>query len=50
MDFPGTISLKPDTLMAVMRDVCNSVIQHGFRKIVLIMSHDGNLGALYSIA
>ena len=50
MDFPGTISLMPDTMMAVMRDVCNSVIKHGFRKIVLIMSHDGNLGALYSVA
>jgi len=50
MDFPGTICLMPETLMAVMRDVCNSVIKHGFRKIVFVMSHDGNLGALYSIA
>ena len=50
MDFPGTISLTPDTMMAVIRDVCNSVIKHGFRKIVLIMSHDGNLGVLYSAA
>ena len=50
MDFPGTICLMPETLMALMRDVCNSVIKHGFRKIVFVMSHDGNLGALYSIA
>ena len=50
MDFPGTICLMPDTLMALMRDVCNSVIKHGFRRIVFVMSHDGNLGALYSIA
>lgn len=50
MDFPGTISLMPDTMMAVLRDVCNSVIRHGFRRIVLIMSHDGNLGTLYSVA
>jgi creatinine amidohydrolase len=50
MDFPGTISLMPDTMMAVIRDVCNSVIKHGFRKIVLVMSHDGNLGTLYSAA
>jgi creatinine amidohydrolase len=50
MDFPGTISLTPATLSAVIKDVCDSVIRHGFRKIVLIMSHDGNLGALYSAA
>ena len=50
MDFPGTISLMPDTMMAVIRDVCNSVIKHGFRRIVLVMSHDGNLGPLCSVA
>ena len=50
LDFPGTISLSTDTMMAVIRDVCNSVIKHGFRRIVLVMSHDGNLGVLYSAA
>jgi creatinine amidohydrolase len=30
--------------------VCNSLVKHGFRKIVLVMSHDGNIGALYSAA
>jgi creatinine amidohydrolase len=50
MDFPGTISLKPATLTEVIKDVCNSLIKHGFRKLVMIMSHDGNLGALYSAA
>lgn len=50
MDFPGTITLSPETMMAVIRDVCNSVIKHGFRRIVLVMSHDANLGVLYSAA
>jgi creatinine amidohydrolase len=48
MDFPGTISLTPVTLLAVIKDVCNSLVKHGFRKLVLLMSHDGNLGAAYS--
>jgi creatinine amidohydrolase len=50
MDFPGTISLTPATLSAVIKEVCNSLVKHGFRKIVLVMSHDGNIGALYSAA
>jgi creatinine amidohydrolase len=50
MDFPGTISLTPATLTAVIKEVCNSLIKHGFHKIVLMVSHDGNIGAAYSAA
>ena len=48
MEFPGTISLTPSTLIAVIKEVCNSLIKHGFHKIVLLVAHDGNLGAAFS--
>ena len=50
MDFPGTITLTPTTLQTVIREVCESLIRHGFRKFVLLMPHDGNFGAMYSAA
>ena len=47
--FPGTISLSPDTMIAVVRDLCRSLAQHGFDRIVLVNGHKGsNLPALTS--
>lgn len=47
--FPGTISLRPDTLVQVVRDVCRSLAKHGFDQIVLVNGHKGsNLPALTS--
>jgi len=43
MAFPGTMSLRAETCIDLMREVCRSVIQHGFRKVVLVDGHDGNL-------
>jgi creatinine amidohydrolase len=46
MDFPGTISVDPDTLHAYTRDVALSLIQQGFDKIILLDGHGGNYGIL----
>ncbi|MGH9171319.1 MAG: creatininase family protein [Acidimicrobiales bacterium] len=47
--FPGTISVRPETLTALIRDVCRSLALHGFDRIVLINGHKGsNLPALVS--
>lgn len=47
--FPGTISLSPDTLIEVVRDVVRSLARHGFDRIVLVNGHKGsNLPALTS--
>lgn len=42
MCFPGTVSITPETLAAVVRDVCRALAQHGFEEVVLFASHGGN--------
>ncbi len=46
--YPGSICLRVETLMAVMRDVVASVRRAGFRKILIVNGHGGNnpVGAL----
>ena len=46
MSFPGTITLRADTLINVIIDICKSLVHHGFRKIVIVNGHGGNDSAL----
>jgi creatinine amidohydrolase len=46
MGFAGTISLQPETYLAVIADVLRCVVNHGFRKIAVITGHGGNTAAL----
>ena len=46
MSFGGTITLDTDTFLAVLRCVCESVVRHGFRRIVLLNGHGGNENAM----
>lgn len=51
MDFPGTVTLYPDTLETLaIYEIATSLIQHGFREIVFENGHGGNTQALESAA
>lgn len=43
--FPGTVSLRVSTYVALIRDVLDSLASHGFRRIVLLNAHGGNSSA-----
>lgn len=40
--FPGSISLKVETLLAVVRDVIGSMFTSGFRRVLIVNGHGGN--------
>ena len=44
--FAGTISLKPETLLLILRDYVDSLARHGFRRIVVIPIHGGNFATV----
>ena len=47
----GTISLRAETVVAVVKDVCRSLARHGFRKLVILNGHKGsNLPPLITAA
>lgn len=51
--FPGTVSLSVDTYTRVLVDLVDSLIGAGFRRILLLNAHGGNIGpaqaALYEL-
>jgi creatinine amidohydrolase len=52
MSFPGTISLSQQTHMRVVCEVVESLLHHGFRRIVIVRGCGGHLGleaAVYSL-
>src|SRR5215207_7828209 len=40
--YPGTVTLKVETLLAVARDVIASVYRSGFRRVLIVNGHGGN--------
>jgi len=46
MTFGGTITLDGPAFQAVIRCICQSIVRHGFRRIVLLNGHGGNDNAL----
>ena len=45
-DFTGTVALRPETLIAVMEDVIDSLHASGIRQFILINGHIWNNGSL----
>jgi creatinine amidohydrolase len=46
--YPGTVSLRVETLLALVRDILDSLAASGFRRILIVNGHGGNapVGAL----
>lgn len=46
MNFPGTVTLRPETLIAVVYDLIWSLKQHGLDRFLILNGHGGNIPAL----
>ena len=46
MDFPGTMTLRPSTLMLVIRDYVTALAEHGFQRFMFVNGHGGNLATM----
>jgi len=46
MRFPGSMTLRPSTLLAVVRDCLRSLVHHGFGRVLVVNGHGGNTATL----
>jgi creatinine amidohydrolase len=46
LGFPGSLSLRPQTLVSVVVDLLESAYQHGFRHILILNGHGGNSASI----
>lgn len=47
MAFAGTLSLRPETFIAMVGDLTRSLARHGFNRIYFLNGHGGNIAPLH---
>lgn len=45
-DMPFTVSLQPDTIVNLLKDVLHEIVRNGIKKILIINGHDGNIAPI----
>jgi creatinine amidohydrolase len=49
-DFPGTLNISTKTLMAYVQEATESAIAWGFKRVLFLNSHRGNVGPIGEVA
>ncbi|MEM2906176.1 MAG: creatininase family protein [Candidatus Bathyarchaeia archaeon] len=47
MRWPGTVTLKGETLVRLIVDICESLAKHGFKRIAVLNGHGSNYNPAY---
>jgi creatinine amidohydrolase len=50
MAWPWTMTIRPETLTALVIDVAESVLAHGITRLLVVTAHDGNPGPVETAA
>lgn len=50
MDFPGTISIEISNFIGYIYDICKSLAIHGFKRMIILNGHGGNIAPLQIVA
>jgi creatinine amidohydrolase len=43
--FPGTITLRVETYMSILRDILETMAEQGFKRVLIVNGHGGNVPA-----